>query len=152
VASDEVGGVDLGIGEELTLFESAQGIEARVGGETGLFCGRFVTVSTWGVAGAGEDTVVLGPGEGSVAFVWRGVQLASITVMGSIAVMGRVVSISVMASIAVMGRRVSIAVLASIGVRGRWVSIAVMASIAVMGRSISVMASIVVMGRRFPSR
>jgi hypothetical protein len=63
VASDEVGVGDPGIGEELTFFEQAQGIEARLGDGAGLFCGRFVTVSTWGVAGAGEDTVVLGLGK-----------------------------------------------------------------------------------------
>jgi hypothetical protein len=72
VASDEVGVGDPGIGEELAFFEQAQGIEARLGGGAGLFCGGFVTVSTWGVAGAGEDTVVLGLGKVSSVTVAGG--------------------------------------------------------------------------------
>jgi hypothetical protein len=72
VASDESSGGDLGIGEELTFFEMAQGIEARFGGGAGLFCGRFVTVSTWGVGGAGEDTIILGLGKVSIDCVWVG--------------------------------------------------------------------------------
>jgi hypothetical protein len=83
VAFDVVGGGDPGIGEELTFFEWAQGIEACLGGGAGLFCGRFVTVSTWGVAGAGEDTVVLGLGKVSIDCVWAGVSSSECIRLGS---------------------------------------------------------------------
>jgi hypothetical protein len=83
VAFDVVGGVDPGIGEELTFFELAEGIETRLGGGMGLLCGRFMTVSTGVAAGAGEDTVVSGLSKVSIDCVWMGVSSSECIKLGS---------------------------------------------------------------------